>query len=144
MLFCSRKCLIQFGRPQEFFVLNRGRNGSTSCATVSVLVDNWLTKPQKDQRSVWLAGVVKFDIASMINVSMWYPSGDSWNPANVTLGWQNTHLSLFKEICCSWHRCRTCLTCARWLSTSLSYMTVLSTIHLNPINLSKASAMRWL
>jgi len=55
----------------SFFVLSKGCNGSRSSATVAVLEDNWLTKPKKDQRSVQSVGTGNFDIASVIEESMW-------------------------------------------------------------------------
>ena len=48
---------VQVTTGSHFFVLSKGRNGSKSCATVSILEDNWLTKPKKDRRSLRLAGV---------------------------------------------------------------------------------------
>ena len=57
------------------FVLSKERNGSRSCTTVSVLEDNWLTKPQNDRRSVRLAGV-----------GNWYCLCDCW--VYVVLLWQ--------------------------------------------------------
>ena len=60
-----------------FFVLNSGRSGSNSSAILSVLVDSWLANPKKDRRSVRVAGVGNFMIASVISVSTLYPSDDS-------------------------------------------------------------------
>ena len=44
----------------SFLGQSSGRRGDSSLATATVLADSWLSKPMKERRSVWLAGVGKF------------------------------------------------------------------------------------
>ena len=64
----------------------------------SVLTDSWLASPKKERRSVRLGGTGNFAIASVIVLSILYPSSESTNPAKVTSGYANCHFSLLSVI----------------------------------------------
>ena len=69
---------------KSFLVLSSGLSGAKSFATVLVLVDNWLTSPINDLRSVQVLGIGYLAIASVIDSSTWYPFADSWKPTKIT------------------------------------------------------------
>ena len=139
VLFCSRKCFVQFSRPQGIIFLCWVRGG----ITVGVVqlyqcrkITDWLN--HKGSKVSATSGCWE----------IWYCLCDWWVYV-VPLWWQlEPHkcdpwlaeytliLSLHVQgNLLSWHRCRNFLTCARWFSTSLSYTTISSTIHLNPIKI---------
>ena len=55
----------------SFLVLNRGLNGVKRVATALVLEDNWFTSPMKERSSVWLVGTGYFEMASVMDGSIW-------------------------------------------------------------------------
>ena len=79
----------------------------------SVLADSWLASPKKEQRSVRLGGMGNFAIASVIVLSILYPSSESRNPVKVTSGCANCHFSLLSVILHSVQR-RNSLTWFAW------------------------------
>ena len=100
----------------SFLVLSNGRRGPSKLTRVSVLAASWLASPKKARRSMRLAGIGNLAIASVMAVSMLYPSWDSWNPANVTCDWAYSHLSWLSD-----HMFGTSLeTCVVCLVSSLS------------------------
>lgn len=50
----------------SFLVLNRGRRGRNNRVILSVLCDNWLTKPKKECKSVQLLGLGNFWIVAVM------------------------------------------------------------------------------
>ena len=112
-----KACWWSGNHRKSFLVLSNGHSGVSREAMVLVLHKSWLTKAKNNCRSVWLVGVGSSVMASVMELSTWYPSVENLNPAEVTLVWLHLCLSGLNAFCLSRHRLRNCLT---WAACSIS------------------------
>ena len=58
---------------KSFLLLRRGLSGASREEIVLMEADSWFANPKKERRSVGLFGVGKLEMASVMDLSTWYP-----------------------------------------------------------------------